>query len=352
MKTAFKALDRGLHAIFGSLTPAGRFWLYLGAGSLACAAAMCLAYGFDISIKHALFLFCISLVAAFMPHAAHDQFEERRYLTCLAVTCLFVPLALIEFQSHAGYTAGLRGSNIEDAKVQNMKYDGAQDTASENSALLASFKKQLSDFRTKNGEWVTTASADALRKQLGVLQKEIDLEAARNGCKAKCAARMKDKADVEGKIATIEEGNALAAKITAQQALVDKRREVASTVEHKSSAVAHQEKFLTKVAYFGITGSFSPSDKLKADLIAEGTTQAINIAMAAAATGVPALCFFLAGLYRREEDGKPSTGAREPFTLSAHTQTAPKTETKTQINNMHVDWIFGKTLMHNAPNHA
>jgi hypothetical protein len=321
MTGLLRAGDRALHALFGDLKPAGHFWLYVGAGTLACAAAMCLAYGWEISLKHAVFLFCISLIAAFLPHAAHDQFEDRRYGSSAWLALLFIPLALIEFQSHAGYTAGLRGSNIETAQVQNSRYDGAQDQAKDNAALLASFKRQLEKFRSEN-EWATTASADGLRQQVVVLDKKVENEAARKGCKTKCEALMKERADLQERIAKVEEGNALVAKIEAMQKVVDGKRTAAAAVEHKSSAVDHQQKFLTKVANFAYFGTFTPSDAQKAELVAEGTTQAINIAMAAAATGAPALCFFIAGLYRlkrREEEDDEIKGNAQPAQAIAET---------------------------------
>lgn len=288
-----KALFREM---FGELTAWGRFWLYLGLSTLLVAAAMSYSFGAEISTKHALFLMCLSAIAAFLPEAAYTQWEDGRKIVSVVLGVLALPVLVIEFYTHAGYTAGLRGSNIETAQVQNMRFDGAQDQAKENAALLASFKKQLADFRAKN-EWVTTASADGLKKQLDVMQKEIDLEAARKGCKAKCAALMKKKADVETQIATIEEGNALAGKIEGMQKVVDQKREVAGTVEHKSSAVDHQNKFLAKTVSLVTDGSLKPSE-----IMTESAQQTVNLMMALAGTGLPALALFIAGLYRRQDD--------------------------------------------------
>lgn len=281
--------------MFGELSAWGRFWLYLGLLTLVWAAAMSYSFGAEISFKHAMFLMCLSAVAAFLPEAAYSQWEDGRKIVACVLGVIALPVLVIEFYTHAGYTAGLRGSNIETAMVQNSRYDGAQDQAKENAALLASFKKQLAEFRAKN-EWTTTASADGLKKQLDVMQKEIDLEAARKGCKAKCAALMKKKADVETQIATIEEGNTLAAKIEGMQAVVDKKRDVAAHTEHKSSAVDHQNKFLAKTVALVADGSLKPTE-----IMSEGAQQTVNLMMALAGTGLPALALFVAGLYRRKD---------------------------------------------------
>lgn len=287
MRTTFKEL-------FGELTAWGRFWLYLGLCTLIWAALMSYSFGAEISFKHAMFLMCLSAVAAFLPDAARHMWDEGRKVMGVVLGIIAIPTLAIEFYTHAGYTAGLRGSNIETAQVQNSKYDGAQDTAKENKALLESFKRQLADFKSKNGDWVTTVSADALRAQLESANLAIKLEAAKKGCKDKCLARTKERDEIAAKIATIEEGNKIAAQVTAQQALVDSKRDVAAKVEHKSSAVDHQNKFLAKSVALFSDGSLKPSE-----IMTEGAQQTVNLAMALAGTGLPALALFVAGLYRR-----------------------------------------------------
>lgn len=290
IKNGITALVREM---YGNMEAAGRMWLAFGAAALGCAALMCYEYGNQISFKHGAYLAILSAVVAFLPDVAHLELRKGRRIIAGAMALIAVPMLGIEFLSHVGYTAGLRGANVETASVQNTRYDDAQKTAEDNAALLASFKKQLADFRAKN-EWSTTVSADALRAQIAVHDKAIENETARKGCKTKCEALMKAKAEVVAKIATIEEGNDLVKKIEAMQALVDKKRDVAAHVEHKSSAVAHQGKSISKLVAFATVGTFNPTDTIK-----EGTDQTITLAMAAIGTGLPALCFFVAGLYRR-----------------------------------------------------
>lgn len=307
------------HEMFGEMTAWGRFWLYLGLMTLVWAAAMSYSFGAEISFKHAAFLTCLSAVAAFLPDAARQQWDDGRKSIAVVLGLISLPTLLIEFYTHAGYTAGLRGSNIETANVQNMRHDGAQSTAAENKALLASFTKQLEAFRAKNGEWVTTVSADGLRKQIAVHDKAIENETARKGCKTKCEGLMRAKSEVEAKIATIEEGNALAAKVIAQQAIVDKKRDVAATVEHKSSAVDHQNKFLAKSVSLISNGSLNPSE-----IMTEGAQQTVNLAMALAGTGLPALALFVAGLYRRKGDDIDTPERRHQPIVDSHKSVTPE----------------------------
>ena len=288
MKSLFREM-------FGELTAWGKFWLYLGLATLVCAAAMSFSFGNEISFKHAMFLMCLTAIAAFLPEAAYAQWEDGRKIVAVVLATLAVPTLLIELYTHAGYTAGLRGSNIESAHVQNRRYDGAQKTAEENTALLATFKAQLAKLRAEN-EWTTSVSADALRKQIVVHDKAIENETARKGCKTKCEGLMRDKATLEGRIATIEQDNDLSRRIEGMQAVVDKKRVDAGGVEHKSSAVEHQKRSLAKWVSMAAVGSLKPSE-----MIDEGAQETVNFAMAVAGTGLPALSLFIAGLYRRRE---------------------------------------------------
>ncbi len=287
--------------LFNDLDEFGRFWLVLGLGSLTAAASMSFAFGWDVSVKHAIFLAFLSVIAAFGPMAAEMLWSKRRKGPAIATALICVPLLGIEFYSHAGYTAGLRGSNIETATVQNTKWDGAQSAVTEDESNVKLWREQLAALLTQNA-WAGTVKADGLRAQLAVAQKEIDLEAARGGCKTKCAARMKDKADLEQRIATIEQASDLTARIEATQRILDKKRETAATTEHKSSAVDHQNKFLVKSVALFVNGSTEASE-----IQAMGAEQSVNLAMAIAGTGLPAFALFLAGLFRvsRREDEAP-----------------------------------------------
>lgn len=286
--------------MFGELSAWGKFWLYLGLATLACAAAMSFAFGLEISWKHALFLTCLTAVAAFLPESAYSQWEQGRRIVAVILAIIAVPTLVIEFYTHAGYTAGLRGSNIETAMVQNTVWTGSQDAVSEDKKTLDMWRAQLAKLKEENA-WAGTVKADGLRAQLVTAQKAIDLEAARGGCKSKCLIEMKKKADLETRIGIAETASNLESRIEATQRLLDKKRATAATTEHKSSAVDHQNRFLAKVVAFVSAGSLKPTE-----VMTEGSEQTVNLAMALAGTGLPALALFIAGLYRRQEESAPS----------------------------------------------
>lgn len=295
--------------IFASLDAFGKFWLGLGLVSLAAAAAMSFDFGWGVSLKHAIFLATLSIVAAFGPMAAEMLWSRKRRGASIATAAICLPLLAIEFYSHAGYTAGLRGSNIETAHVQNARWEGAQKAATEDETNVALWRKQLATLMEANA-WAGTVKADGLRAQLATHDEAIRQEERRGGCGPKCLALKQAKAAVEERIAIAEQAGDLTARIEATQRILDRKRETAATTEHKSSAVDHQNQFLTKVVALVANGGTEATPLQRAS-----AEQSVNLAMAIAGTGLPAFALFLAGLFRRKDDDN------EPPTATAHVGT-------------------------------
>lgn len=291
-----------LKEMFGELSAFGKFWLYVGLGTLFAAALMSFDFGWSVSWKHALFLALLSVITAFAPEAAYRQWQRGMKGAAIAIIAVCAPLFAIEFYSHAGYTAGLRGHNITDAKVQNVKYSGAQEAVAEDKTNLEMWRKRLTALETEHA-WAASVTAEALRAQLASANLAIEQEAKRGGCGSKCLARTKERDDIATKIALAEEKADLTKKIEATKAVLAKARDKADVTEFKHSSVDHQNQFLAKAVALISAGSLEPSE-----LMAEGAQQSVNLAMAIAGTGLPAFALFIAGLYRREEDepqGRP-----------------------------------------------
>lgn len=300
MKAITSRFEGFISAMLGDLSATGRIWARVGVVVLVVAAAMSWDFGSSVSLKHAAFLAALTFVAAFGPEAAYKAWEERKKGSAIAIALICAPLLLIEFYSHAGYTAGLRGTNVETAHVQNTKFDSRQDEIKEGRASLAMWEKRLAELEAQNA-WVATVTADALRAQLASANLAIEQETARGGCKAKCLARTKERDDLMSRIALAEEKSTLTKNIEATKRVLADARDKAAVTEHKSSSVVHQNQFLAKaVALIGYQ-SLEPSKTMET-----ATEQSASIMMAIAGTGLPAFCLFIAGLYRRKEDEQMS----------------------------------------------
>ena len=302
-------MNKLIKEAFGELSLWGKFWLFLGLASLAAAAGMSFMVGWKMTVLHALFLACLSFVTAFLPESAYRAWNEGRRGVALGLALLSLPLFAVEFGQHAAYTAGIRGYDLAETRVQNTRYDGAQDNVKENKALLVMFTRRLAEFESQNG-WAASTTAVALRASLDSAQKAIDLETARGGCKAKCLDLMKSKASLEERIAKVEERSDLTAKIEATKTVLANVRDKAAAVEHKSSQTEHMNAFLSKAVAFVGQGALKPNEYTE-----EGTQLSANLAMALAGTGLPALALFVAGLYRKRED--ESEAAPKAQTITA-----------------------------------
>lgn len=297
-----KRFENFITAMMGeNLTATGRMWARVGIVVLVVAAAMSWSFGAEISWKHAAFLGCLTFVAAFGPEAAYKAWHDGKHTAAIIIALICAPLLAIEFYTHAGYSAGLRGHNIETATVQNVRYDQRQDEVTEGKASLAMWTKRLKELEDQNAGWITTTTAEALRAQLASANLAIEQEAARGGCKAKCLARTKERDDLGARIALAEEKDSLTKKIEATKAVLARARNVAAETEHKSSAVVHQNQFLAKAVALVGFGSLAPTPTVEA-----AAQQSANLAMAIAGTGLPAFCLFVAGLYRRKDDDPSS----------------------------------------------
>ena len=306
--------------LIGDLDPFGRFWMALGLGSLAAAAAMSADFGWSVSIKHAAFLAILSIVAAFGPMAAEMLWSKGRCWPAITTAIICVPLLGIEFYSHAGYTAGLRGTNIEIATVQNTRFAGAQDAVADDQANVALWRKQLSTLMEANA-WAGTVKADGLRGELETLRARIEEEKKGNrgrkaGCGKECERLQNEANALDARIAIAEQASDLTKRIEATQRILDGKRETAAKTEHKSSAVEHQNRFLKQSVALFVNGSTATSD-----LQALGAEQSVNLAMAIAGTGLPAFALFMAGLFRLPN---PSTPHRREEDINTHTSHAPR----------------------------
>jgi hypothetical protein len=290
--------------LFEDLDPFGRFWLWLGLIALAAAAAMSYSFGVDVSIKHGIFLAILSVVAAFGPMASEMLWGRGRKGPAIATALICVPLLGIEFYSHAGFTAGLRGSNLDVAMVQNTKWQGAQDGVTESKTDLARWEKRLADLEAAN-VWAPTVTAEALRAQLASANLAIDLEAKRGGCKSLCLARTKERDEIASKVAIAEEHGELTKKIEATRRVIETARKEASATDHKVSAVGKQNEALRTWVAMVVNG-----DTKATEFQSAAAQESANLAMAIAGTGLPAFALFLAGVFRRKpDDDQPSAPA-------------------------------------------
>lgn len=317
-----KYIDRFINAMLGDLDPTGMAYARAGVFILGVGIAMSIDYGFAVSWKHALLLGCVTFIAAFGPEAIYRAYERRKLFIAACIAVIALPMMVIQFGIDQSYTAGLRGQNRDEARVQNTKYDGAQDGVKEAKAKLVIFTKQLETL-TEQAPWAATVKALDLRAQAAQLEQNIASETKLGGCGRKCRGLQDDLTKVRNQIAVAEQRYDIETQIAATQRVIDGAREVANKTEHKSSAVVHANTQIAKAVAFFSSGSLTPTASIE-----EGTDISTNSAIAFAASTGHALCFLIAvSLYRRDgysaESSRPTSTDVQPRTPT-YSAPAPK----------------------------
>lgn len=299
-----------IRAQYSELHPFGQLFYAIGIVSLFIAAGMTFKFGWSMSVLHALGLAAVSIVASFLPEAAYRIGEEGRRGFAVMLGLLFVPLVLVEYFSHTGYTVGQRVENTQQAGVHNTKFEDTRAALESDKANLALWREHLAKLEAENA-WVATVSADGLKAQSLAAQEAIDQEARRGGCGPRCLALMKEKAALDERIALAERASDLSSKIEATQRILDKKTETAATATYESSAVVNQTAFVSKI----VSMSLTPDEGTQ-----EGSQIGISASLALANVLLTPLCFLVAGRFRKRSEDEPDPVARAGTAPSAATQ--------------------------------
>jgi len=301
---------------YASYTADGKFWLTIGTVCLIVDMAI----GYMAGISQATFWHGVGAAMlaagfAFLPDAAYEEYEHRRLASAVVLALVCIPIGIKAYEQQLTYSAGMRHGEIKLTNAVNRTYTGAQDNVTEGKANLTLWQKQLEELQAQ-APWAATVKAEALRGQVAVAQKEIDLETARGGCKTKCAARMKDKADLEERIGKIEQMADLTSRIEATKRVLDGARTAAAKVEPKLSL--NEEVAKTTAQLVKLMGGYTPKDAIETDAVAMQYATLGSAGLGSLALLIMApVGFFLAG--RRRKAG--------------HDETAPNTHSVGEIGN-------------------
>lgn len=306
-----------LKSQFDELNPFGRLFFALGLVSLAVAAGMTFKFGWSMSVLHAVGLGVLSIVAAVLPEAAYRMGEDGKRGLAVVVGLLTVPVIAVEYFSHTGYTIGQRVGNVQQASVHNTKFDDGRNALESDRISIDVLRKQQAAIHADQ-PWIATVKAAGLKADLVPIDKAVELETARGGCKSKCQTLMQKKADIEKRIATAEKSEDYASQIEALQKRIDAKTETASTQEFESSPVVNQTDFAAKMVAYDL----APSPEVR-----EATQIGISASLSLANLLLAPLCFLVAGRNRRqgyvahyaEYEPEPAKMARPPVALPTHT---------------------------------
>lgn len=300
-----KSLKTWLRSKYATYTPSGKMWLTIGVACLVVDMAIGYLAGYNVAtFWHGVGYAALACGFAFLPDAAYEEFEGKRFVSAAVMALLCIPIGVKAYEQQLTYSAGMRSGEMQTVGVANAKYDGAQDDVARNRTELAALMATLEQYR-KDAPWAVTVKADGLREQVRTLEQSIAQEGnPRNGgCKRRCLDLMKQKTDAEAKIATAERLEGVEARIKTLQDVIDRKREAANKAEHKTSLnvdVAKTTARLFKIAMGTTAQDIVKDDEVTTQLATLGSAGLGSLALLLLApTGI-----FLAGRRRRPEDDK------------------------------------------------
>lgn len=163
---------------------------------------------------------------------------ERGVAAALGI--VFTLAVIGEYASHVAFGTGHRAHNVEQASVQNARYDDAREAVAESKTNLAMWQERLTKLEAANA-WGTTVNAEALRAQARA-------EELRGGCKQRCEA-------IKARIMVAEEMGTLREQIAATKRVLDKHREQSAATTKGDSIALNQSMLFATAA----TGTLVPS---------------------------------------------------------------------------------------------
>ena len=195
---------------------AGQVLWMLALGAIAVDAGIAYEFGSTLSVLHAAGFALVALAFCIMPDVSLLEYRKGNKVAAGWIAAACVPLGVVAFMTHVGYSASIRVGDMQQAEVQNTTWKSQQEAVTEEKTNLEMWKAQLASLKEQNG-WTATVTAEGLRAQLATADKKVELEGKRGGCKSKCLKLMEEKASLEDKIATAEKVDDLAKRIATPQ---------------------------------------------------------------------------------------------------------------------------------------
>lgn len=307
-KNILIATGRLAASYWASHTTKGRIWLTMGVIALIVDAVLCYQYGVTQTVWHGIGFAVVALFFSQLPDGAYEEFQKGNKGAGIVLGLLCIPLGAVAYQSHIGYGAGVRMGDIKKANVQQAKYDGAQDTVSEDKENLKLWTARLKMLLEQDA-WTATVKADGLREELANLKGRVEEEkqgkrGRKAGCGKECERLQDQIKDVATRLGKVEEKETLTAQIEGTKRKLDAARVAAASTDAGLSSVAMQTDVNTQL--IGMIRASLTGEPLETALkTTEQSTKIANLLITAAGSLAFMLMapvgFFMAGRNRKAE---------------------------------------------------
>lgn len=226
---------------------------WLGLAAMIVDTSMSAMFGMTIGWTAFIGLAVVSLGSGLLLVLA--EAFRRAGLKGLAQASFAVWIIAFAFNcwSNMGVATSSRMGEVQTANVQQAKYTESKKSTAEAEQRLKLFTTQLAELTSQNA-WAATVSASGLRDKAKTLQAAIDTEGSprMGGCGPKCLGLMKDKAEIEEKIAVAEQRDDLTKRIEATKTVLEKARTQLAGTSAGISATANQSTLYAKLISFNL----------------------------------------------------------------------------------------------------
>jgi hypothetical protein len=286
------AKDDNMHSLPCSRETIQKGLLWVAIIALANSLWMVWAFGYAMSVRHAIALVAVDIVGALAFVLRGFMLSEGAKGAGHLAAAAGVGAIAIAFFSHLGYTIGMRSESISQSTMQAAAYTMRTDAVTENKDLLAVMKKRLVDLTEQNG-WSASVTAEALRAQIAASELDIEQEKARGGCKSKCLKKVKALGDLQGQIAILETRDGLVKEIAATQKVIATASEATIATEVKGSPVKAQTEFLGQI-WNAAMGEDAETILNPSAVQMSLTSILVGVLISLASTASPPILFWLA----------------------------------------------------------
>ncbi|CCB64457.1 hypothetical protein [Hyphomicrobium sp. MC1] len=275
-------------------TPFGQMLWVLALIAISVDAGIAYQFGSTLSVLHAAGFALVALAFCILPDVSAMEFRKGRKTTGGWIALACVPLGMVAFLTHLGYSASIRVGDFQQSDVHNAKYEDTRDAVKDAEGRIKQFSDRISELKAAN-PWITTVSADGLKAQEPALEEAIAQESRRGGCGPKCLALKQKLADVMEQAGKAEELASHEAMLVAAQRGLDKARASAHDATYVSSTAVNHTDTLFKAISF-VRGQFTENVTMTdRDVTNTGIMGASSIAFLLLAP----LFYLAAGLNRR-----------------------------------------------------
>lgn len=275
-------------------TPFGQMLWVLALIAISVDAGISYQFGSTLSVLHAAGFALVALAFCILPDVSAMEFRKGRKTTGGWIALACIPLGMVAFLTHLGYSASIRVGDFQQSDVHNAKYEDTRDAVKDAEGRIKQFSDRIAELKAAN-PWITTVSADGLKAQEPALEEAIAQESRRGGCGPKCLALKQKLADVMEQAGKAEELASHEAMLTAAQRGLDKARASAHDATYVSSTAVNHTDTLFKAISF-VRGQFTENVTMTdRDVTNTGIMGASSIAFLLLAP----LFYLAAGLNRR-----------------------------------------------------